>query len=405
MTTPPVPPDDGERAAPGVGTLLTHADAHLATTAAVSPPIFQTATWRARSVDEAREVAAATRPPGFYTRYGSRTSAHAEAVIAALEGAEAAMLTASGMGAISTTVLALVSAGDHVILQENHYASVTALGRDVLARFGVAVTTVDQREPEAFARALRPTTRLIVLETPSNPLLRLTDLRAVAAIAREAGALTMVDGTFATPINQRPLALGVDLVVHSATKYLSGHSDIIAGAVAGPRTLIERIWKTSIILGAVLGPFDAWLLLRGLRTLETRMERLNRTGLAVARFLAAHPRVRRVHYPGLESHPQHALAARQMSGFGSIMSVELDGGLAAAERFVGALRLFAHAPSVGGVESLATLPTAMLATTMSAEEFAATGVPADLVRLSLGLESERDLIDDLAAALDAATPP
>jgi methionine-gamma-lyase len=385
----------------GVSTLLTHGDAHVRATSAIAPPIFQTATFRAPDADAFLAAATAAHPPAFYTRYGNQTHAHAEAIIAALEGAEAALLLGSGMGAISTTVLSLVGAGDHVVLQENHYAGTTALGRDLLPRFGVAVTTVDQRDTDAFARAFRPTTRLVVLESPSNPLLRLTDLRAVTESARAAGAVTLVDNTFATPLNQRPLALGADLVVHSATKYLGGHSDLTAGAVAGPRALVERVWKTSIELGAVLSPFDAWLLLRGLRTLDARVERHNRGALAVARFLDAHPRVRRAHYPLLESHPQHTLALGQMRGGGGVVSVELAGGYAAAERFVAALRLFARAPSVGGVESLAVHPAAMLAGTMTEEQFAAVGVPPDLVRLSVGIEDERDLVADLAAALDA----
>jgi cystathionine beta-lyase/cystathionine gamma-synthase len=386
----------------GLDTLLIHADEAVAETPALAPPIYQTATFRGRSADEFLDMAATPRHHGFYTRYGNRTHAHAEAVIAALEGAEAAMLTASGMGAISTTVLSFVGAGDHVILQESHYAGTTALGRDLLPRWGVEVTFVDQRSVGAFEGAMRANTRLVVLESPSNPLLRLTDLRAVAALARARGALTVADNTFATPVNQRPLALGVDLVAHSATKFLGGHSDLTAGVVAGPAALVERVWKTSLVLGAVLGPFDAWLLLRGLRTLGVRMERHNRTALAVARFLAAHPRVRAVHYPGLESHPQRALAAAQMAGGSGVVSFELHGGLAAAERFVAALELAPRAASVGGVESLVVHPAAMLSTTMSAEEFARVGVAPDLVRLSVGLEDERDLLDDLAHALDAA---
>ena len=386
---------------PGVSTILTHGDAPARGSSAVAAPIFQTATFRARDGEELLALATAAHPAAFYTRYGNPTHAHAEAILAALEGAVAALLLASGMGAISTTVLALVGAGDHVVLQENHYAGTTALGRDLLPRFGVEVTTVDQRDADAFARALRPNTRLVVLESPSNPLLRLTDLRAVAAHARAAGALTLVDNTFATPLGQRPLALGVDLVAHSATKFLGGHSDLTAGAVAGPRALIERVWKTSIELGAVLGPFDAWLLLRGLRTLEARVERHDRNALAVARLLEAHPHVRRVHYPWLESHPQHALARAQMRGGGGVVAVELEGGFAAAERFVASLRLFARAPSVGGVESLVVHPAAMLAGTMTQEQFAAVGVTPDLVRLSVGIEDERDLLADLRAALDA----
>lgn len=382
-------------------TLLVHADREVGETSSVVPPIYQTATFRGRGADEFHAMATEPRHHRFYSRYGNQTHAHAEAVIAALEGAEDALLTGSGMGAISTSVLTFVRAGDHVVLQQNHYPGTTSLARDLLPRWGVESTAVDQRSPEAFERALRPNTRLIILESPSNPLLRLTDLRAVAAVARERGILTIADNTFATPINQRPIDLGIDLVVHSATKYLGGHSDLTAGVVAGAAVPIEKVWKTSLVLGAVLGPFDGWLLLRGLRTLAVRMERHNRTALAVARFLAAHPKVRRVHYPGLEGGEQHELARRQMRGASGVMSFELAGGFEAAERFVSGLRLAARAASVGGVESLVVHPAAMLAATMTAEEFAAVDVPADLVRLSVGLEDERDLVADLDAALGA----
>jgi cystathionine gamma-lyase len=380
-------------------TQLIHADHAVAESSALAPPIHQTATYRGESAEEFEAMATEPRHHRFYTRYGNQTHAHAEAVIASLEGAEAAMLAASGMGAISTTVLTFVGQGDHVIVQENHYAGTTALARDLLPRWGVAVSVVDQRSPAAFEAALRPNTRLIVVESPSNPLLRLTDLRAVADLAKPRGILTVADNTFATPINQRPLALGIDLVVHSGTKYFGGHSDLTAGAVAGAAALIERIWKTSIVLGATLGPFDGWLMLRGLRTLSVRMERHNRTAVAVACFLASHSKVSRVYYPGLETHPQRELARRQMTGASGVMSFELRGGFEAAERFLSALRLISRAASVGGVESLIVHPAAMLAKTMSPEQFAAVGVQPDLIRLSVGLEDEGDLIADLEQAL------
>jgi cystathionine beta-lyase/cystathionine gamma-synthase len=351
-------------------------------------------------VDDFHAMASEPRHHRFYTRYGNQTHAHAEALIASLEGSEAALLSASGMGAISTTVLTFVGRGDHVIVQQNHYAGTTALARDFLSKWGVEVTVVDQRSVAAFEAALRANTRLIMLESPSNPLLRLTDLSAVAALAKPRGIITVIDNTFATPINQRPISLGVDIVVHSATKYFGGHSDLTAGAVAGSNAHIDRIWKTSTVLGATLAPFDSWLLQRGLRTLAIRMERHNLTGLAIARFLESHPAVKLVNYPYLESHPQYELARRQMTGGSGVMSFELRGGFEAAERCVSSLRLFQRAASVGGVDSLVVHPAAMLAKTMSAEQFAATGVQADLIRLSVGLESEADLRADLAQALD-----
>lgn len=382
-----------------VDTLLIHADHDIADSSALAPPIHQTANYRAESAEEFAVMAGEPRHHRFYTRYGNQTHAHAEAVIAQLEGAEDAMLASSGMGAISTTALTFVAQGDHVIVQDNQYAGTTALARDLLPKWGVAVSVVDQRDTAAFARAIRPTTRLIMVESPSNPLLRLTDLRAVAELARDRGIITVADNTFATPINQRPIELGIDLVVHSATKYFGGHCDLTAGVIAGPRALIERIWKTSLVLGAILGPFDSWLMLRGLRTLSVRMERHNRTALGVARFLESHAKVSRVNHPGLASHPQRTLACRQMSGASGVLSFELRGGFDAAERFLSALQVIPRAASVGGVESLIVHPAAMLAKTISAEQFAAVGVQPDLIRLSVGLEDEGDLIADLEQAL------
>jgi cystathionine beta-lyase/cystathionine gamma-synthase len=320
-------------------------------------------------------------------------------VMAALEGAEAALMTASGMGAISTTVLTLVGQGDHVVAQQNHYAGTTSLLRDLLPRFGVEVTFVDQTEVAEFEKAIRPNTKLIVVESPSNPLMRLTDMRAIAEIAKSRSILTFAENTFGTPINQRPLELGMDIVMHSGTKYLGGHSDLMAGVVVGAKPLLEKIWNTSLLLGSILGPFDGWLLLRGLRTLSVRVERQNRTALTVARFLEAHSKVARVYYPGLESHPQHELARRQMSGFTGILSFELKGGLDAAKRLVAGVRLASYAASIGGTESLIVCPAMMLAHQMSEEQFEKVGVHPGLVRLSVGLEDERDLISDLEQAL------
>lgn len=383
----------------GNGTLLIHADDLLRDHSAVVPPIHQAATFRGQSEAEIGVMATEPRHHRFYTRYGNPTHAHAETVIASLEGGETAMLCGSGMAAISTAVLSFVRQGDHVVMQQNHYSGTTALSRDLLSRWGIDVTMVDQRSTAAFEAAIRPNTRIILIESPSNPLLRLTDLAAVAAIARARGIITLADNTFATPINQRPIALGIDLVIHSATKYLGGHSDLTAGAIIGSATLVEKIWKTSLVLGGTLGPFDGWLLLRGLRTLSVRMERHNRTAIAVAQFLEAHPKIERVNFPGLATSAQRDLATRQMKGPSGVMSFEVRGGPDAAERFVSGLRLAARAASVGGVESLVVRPAEMLAATMSAQEFAAVGVSTALIRFSVGLEDEGDLINDMESAL------
>jgi cystathionine beta-lyase/cystathionine gamma-synthase len=324
-------------------------------------------------------------------------------VIAALEGAEAALLTASGMGAISTSVLALLSSGDHVVAQRTHYMGTAQLLASVLPRFGITVTLVDQARPEAFADAITPRTKLILVETPANPMLTITDLASVGRFARARGIATLCDSTIATPVNQRPLELGIDLVVHSATKFLGGHHDLMAGVVAGSSALIDRIWHMAVTLGPVADPFAAWLLLRGLRTLPLRVARQNQTALDVARFLERHPAVLRVHYPGLESHAQHALARQQMpGGFGGLMSVELRTGFDGAQAFLGAMGLVSRAVSFGGFESLATQPGAMWSGSVGASKAAEAGISAGLVRLSIGLEHPSDLIADLDRALHAA---
>jgi methionine-gamma-lyase len=382
-------------------TLVIHSDRRLNDASSISPPIYQTSTFRAESSGEFAKMATEPRPDRFYTRYGNPTHKQAEAVVTALERTEAAMVTASGMAAISTTVLTFVQQGDHVIAQQHHYGGTKSLLRDFLPQFGVETTFVDQTDASEFEKAIKRRTKLILVETPSNPLMKITDLRSVARIARECGVLTLADNTFATPMNQHPIELGVDLVVHSGTKYMGGHSDLSAGVIAGPELLVNKIWKTALKLGSVLSPFDSWLLLRGLRTLSVRVERHNRTALAVARFLGSHPKVSRVYYPGLESHPQHDLARSQMSGFTGILSFELKNKNDAAKSFLAALHLASCAASVGGVETSIVQPTALLAQQVTEEQFREVGVQPDLLRLSVGLEDERDLIADLGQALAA----
>ena len=380
-------------------TTLIHGDAGLDADSSIAPPIHPSVTYRGTSADEFREMATVPRHSRFYTRYGGPTHARVEAILAKIECGESALLLASGMAAISTTVLAHVKTGDHVVAQRSHYMGTTQLVTRVLAQFGVAATVVEQSDPEAFAAVLTPRTRLIIVESPSNPLLALTDLAKVAAIARARGITTLADNTFATPINTRPLALGIDLVVHSATKFLGGHHDLLAGVVVGPRASLERIWELAIVLGGNLGAFEAWLLLRGLRTLNLRVERQNATALAVARFLEQHAAVAQVHYPGLESHPQHALARAQMRGFGGVLSVVLRGGMSAALTCMQRLKLFTQAVSLGGIESLAMHAATVWSGTLSEEQTEAAGVDAGLIRLSVGLEDASDLIADLDQAL------
>jgi cystathionine beta-lyase/cystathionine gamma-synthase len=377
--------------------LLVEADRSLGP---LTPVIDPASTFAASDPEDFAAMASEPRHSRFYTRYGNPTHRHAETLVAAVEGAETAQLFASGMAAVSAAALSFCAQGDHLVLQRVHYGGVTALATELLPRLGIEVTAVDQRDTGALTAAIGPRTRLVLLETPSNPLLLLTDLPAVAAAARAHGAVTMVDSTLATPVNQRPLEHGIDLVLHSATKYLGGHGDLTAGVIAGSEALLERIWRTTLLLGATSSPFDAWLLARGLRTLALRVERGNTTAQLVAEALEAHPAVTAVHYPGLPSHPQHALARRQMpGGFGGLLSFEVAGGYAASDRVVRGLRRFTLAASLGGVHSLVTHPAAMMQGVLTPEQLEAAGVRPALIRLAIGLESPGELIADLQEAL------
>lgn len=294
-----------------------------------------------------------------------------------------------------------MSSGDHVVGQASTYGGTSSLLQNLLPRFGVSTTLVDQADTEAFARAITNRTKLVLIETPSNPLLQITDLKTVVEIAHARSALVLTDNTFATPINQRPAEWGSDLVWHSATKYLNGHSDVSAGVVAGPAELLDKIWDVGLLTGAVLGPIDAWLLLRGVRTLPLRMARHNRNGLALAAALEDHPAVTAVHYPGLRSHPQHELAAAQMSGFGGVLAVEFAEGAEAAGAFLRGLTYARLSASLGGIETLAVHPASMWRGMLTDEQIVDAGVQLGLVRIAAGLEDTQDLVDDVIAAADA----
>jgi methionine-gamma-lyase len=368
-------------------------------TSAISPPIWQTTTFSAETAEEFAEIAVATKPQEFYTRYGNPNHAMVEATMAALEGGEAALVFGSGMGAIFAAMGSLLETGDHVVAQRNHYAGATTLLKEFLPRWGIEVTYVDQTNNAEFADAVRPNTKLIYIETPVNPLMQLTDLRFVVELARQRGIVTICDNTFATPINQRPLELGVDAVIHSATKYVGGHHDVTAGALVGSKEFTDRVWRFALVAGATLSPFDGWLLLRGLRTLGLRVERHNQNGMALAKFLEDHPAVTRVYYPGLPSHPQHELARSQMSGFTGMLSVELRGGYTAADKLISSLKLATRAASLGGFETLVVHPASMWSLQLSRELRESTGINEGLVRISVGLEDEVDLIRDFEQAL------
>jgi cystathionine beta-lyase/cystathionine gamma-synthase len=367
----------------------------------LSTPIYQTATFEVTDNDQQLR---ATSTDMFYTRYGNPTQTAAEAVIVELEGTDAARLFASGMNAITTSVLALLKSGDHIVAQRDIYGGSIKFFSHWLPKFGIETTFVDTTEYDQHARAIRPNTRLLYLESPTNPTLRVVDLRQVTALAKQHNLITFIDSTFATPINQRPADFGIDLVMHSGTKYFSGHADLICGIVAGRRDLIQKIHDTRTTMGGVIDPHAAWLLIRGMKTLAVRVQRHNENALRVAQFLAHHPKVQRVHYPFLEGHPQRALAMEQMRGGGGVLSFEVDGSAEDARRLTEALHLFTLAPSLGGVDSLVCVPVLTSHAMVSAEHRKTMGVTDQMIRLSVGIESADDLIADLEQALTVVSP-
>ena len=337
-----------------------------------------------------------------YGRYGNPTIAAAEAKLADLDSGEAACLFSSGMGAVTTTLLSLLSSGGHVILTDDCYRRTRQFVTKFLARYGVEATQVPMGDYEALEAAIQPNTKVIVSESPTNPYLRVLDLKKLVAIAKKHNLKTIIDSTFATPINQRPLEFGVDFVIHSATKYLGGHNDLLAGVVVGSDYMIGAIKETQAMLGDVSDPHTAYLLIRGLKTLELRVERQNQTADKIAHFLAKHPAVRRVYYPGLVSHPDYEVAVEQMTGFGGVVSFELETDLAGTGRFIDELKIPYIGPSLGGVESLVEQVALVSYYELSTEERAEIGISDSLVRLAVGIESADDLLADLAQALDNA---
>lgn len=364
----------------------------------VATPIARTSTFTFSSTAEMKRWAEGKSKAYIYTRYGNPTLAAAEARLAELERGEAAIVTASGMAAISSALLAAVKAGEEIIATRQLYGGSYRLMRDVLPRLGITVRHVEN-DLAGVERLVTPKTRVLYVESPTNPTLRLVDLRQAVKLARRFGLTSIVDNTFASPILQKPLELGFDAVAHSATKYLAGHSDLIAGAVVGGRAFIEQVRHMVIYLGGSMDPGAAFLLIRGLKTLEVRVRRQSTTALSVAKFLARHPRVERVHYPGLAAHPDHRLARRQMRAFGAMLAFDVKGGVAAARRFCDRVRVFLLAASLGGVESLVVLPIYTSHYRMSRAELAAAGVQPGTVRVSIGLEDPQDLIEDLRQAL------
>lgn len=389
----------GEAADPETGAL--RLPLHMSTTFKLPP--FGIKLFEALQMENARS-------PHAYSRWSNPTLRALEDRLCALEGAPAAVVTATGMAAVSALALTLLSSGEHLIASEVCYAGSVELFGLHLPRFGIQVSLVDTSDPEQVRAALRPNTRLIYAETPANPILRLADIAALAEIAHSAGGLLAIDSTWAGPLLQRPLTLGADYVIHSLTKYLNGHGDALGGAVLGPQEGIQRIRKEMLVhLGGALSPFNAWLILRGLVTLPLRCERHNQSGMEVARFLEEHPKVSRVFYPGLVSHPHHELAKRQMAGFGGMITFQLKDGLGAAITLAEKIRIFAYATSLGHAHSLLFYyPTDLYVDaapylTREQKTRIRDWTGDGIVRVSVGLENTKDLIADLDQALNART--
>jgi cystathionine gamma-synthase len=384
----------------GMSTIAIHAgEERLRYADSITTPIVQTSTYAFKDSKEVEAYTKGGKERFEYGRYGNPTEKVAQRRLAALEGAEDCVVFSSGMSAIVTTILSLLRSGDHMVITDDAYKKTLEFCSGYIQRFGIGCTIVPFGDYQALEAAVQPNTRFIFSESPTNPYLNIFDLVRLHEIARRHKVLTVIDSTFATPANQRPLEWGVDLVMHSCTKYLGGHNDILAGAVLGRRELVEHIRDLHKAFGGGLDPHCCYLLLRGLKTFALRVRKHNDTAMQVARFLEAHPRVRRVYYPGLESHRHHHIAKEQMSGFGGVVTFDVKGSLPVVKRFLDSLKLCYIAPSLGGVETLITHPASVSYYNYSRKQRYALGITDSLVRLAVGVEDADDIIADLDQAL------
>lgn len=386
----------------GPATALIHTGDRPAAAAPLTTPIYETTTFVFESAAELEKYLRGGSGTYMYSRYENPTVVAAEEKIASLEGAEEAVLFASGMAATSTALLTLLAPGDEIVASASLYGGTYHFIHEFLTRFGIAARFVPLAALQRLEDHLGPRTRTFFFETPTNPTLRVVDIARVTEACRARGVLTIIDNTFATPLNQRPVDLGVDIVMHSVTKYLNGHSDVTGGVIAGPRARMAQVRSTRRVLGGVMDPAAAYGLARGMKTLAVRLARHNATAQAVAEALERNPRVERVYYPGLASHPDHAVARRQMCGFGGMVTFQVAGGLAAASRIFDRLRLIQRAASLGGVESVVSIPVLTSHYGYSPEELEKAGVDPGMVRVSIGLEDPADLIADLEQAIPAS---
>lgn len=386
----------------GFATRQIHAGKEKNSAGALSTPIYQTSTFAFDTVEQGGARFAGQESGYIYTRLANPSLLQVEEKLAALEGGEAALATASGMGAVSATLWSLVEAGDEIVADETLYGCTFTLLTHGLTKFGVKVTLVDMSDAENVKKALTPKTKVVYFETPCNPTLKLVDIQAVAEAAHTYNPAIQVvtDNTFCSPYLQRPLELGADIVVHSATKYINGHGDVVAGFVAGSKEFITQVKMFGLkdMTGAVLGPQEAFLILRGLKTFEIRMQRHCDNARKLAAYLAAEPKVEKVYFPGLESHPNHEVAKKQMKDFGAMISIEVKGGKAAGMKLVNALKMSTIAVSLGDAETLVQHPASMTHSAYSSEELKEAGIPEGLVRISVGLENPEDIIADFQQA-------
>lgn len=368
----------------------------------VTTPIVQTSTFIFKNVEEIKKLADGVAGRFEYGRYGHPTQFAAEGKLAAIEEAEDAVLFSSGMSAITTSLFALLKSGDHIIITDDAYKRTLDFCQTCLNRFQIECTVVKMCDYEAMERAIRPNTRIFFSESPTNPYLNIMDLERLTALFKPRGVLIISDSTFATPYNQKPLDYGIDLVVHSATKYLGGHNDLLSGAVLGKTELTAPIREYLKITGGVIDPNSAYLLIRGIKTFELRMQRLNANGMAVAEFLENHPKVKRVYYPGLASHPHHEVAERQMKGYGAVVTFEVEENIDYVLDFLSRLNFINIGPSLGGVESLITHPATISYYDKTRKERMELGIKDGLIRFAVGVENAEDIIEDIRQALEKA---
>ncbi len=387
---------------PGFSTKSVHSGEKLCpVTGSIITPIYQTSIFGFPDLDSLKRVFADHSKGYFYTRYSNPTLEAIEKKLVDIMGAQKALVFSSGMAALTSAIMSLVCSGDHIVSAFDIYGGTFNFFANVLPRYGVTVDLIETTEAGRLAESIRPNTKVIFFESPTNPLLKLMDIAEVGKIGKKHGIPTFMDNTFATSFNQRPIEMGIDLVMHSATKYLGGHSDLIGGVVAGGEELMGRVMSSRYVFGGVPDPQSAWLLMRGVKTLKVRMETHNQNGMKVAQFLEKHPRIDRVYYPGLRSHPQHELGKSQMKGFGGMVSFEVEGANDALGQFLGSLRICQLAVSLGGIESLICPPALTTHRRLSPSERMRAGIKDNLLRLSLGIEDSQDLIDDLDQALNS----